>query len=443
MRKRPTFAEMQKRNLENRIQHIADHRLDYVRDPRDFSRNRMLTLSTMLKLILGFTGKTIPKELLDLDDPVTASAFVQQRDKLTMKMFKDLFEHSSESAPCRKRFHGYRLLAVDGSELITPYRVNSSFYNKGSKKRIDGTLGRGFNTVHLNAMYDLLNKIYVDCIIAPHTQLSEQAAAVQLVDAYEGLKAIAIFDRGYPSYNLLEHIFRKSNLEFVMRVANSNSFKAVNSLPMTELDVIIKIHISTFPSRYFKGESDTILSAESPYGKKKKSINWDYGRGDFVQTVRVVRFKLDTGEYETIVTSLMDRKKFPAKVLKELYHLRWGIETSFRELKYNIGVSNLHTIKDEFIIQEIWAKLTMYNFTMSIALSVVLPQMKNRKYAYVVDRSMAITICLRFFKGTGGIDCDNIVAFILQYLQPIRPGRKDERRLRCIQYVPFVYRVAA
>ena len=139
----------------------------------------------------------------------------------------------------------------------------------------------------------------------------------------------------------------------------------------------------------------------------------------------------------------MDRKKFSVKDLKELYHLRWRIKTSFRELKYNIGVSNLHTVKDEFIIQEIWAKLTMYNFTMSIALSVVLPQMKNRKYAYVVDRSMAITICLRFFKGIGGIDCDNIVAFILQYLQPIRPGRKDARRLRYIQYVPFVYRLAA
>ena len=86
MRKKPTFAEMQKRSLENRIQYIADHRLDYVRDPRDFSRNRIPTLSTMLKLILGFTGKTIPKELLGLKDPVTASAYAQQRDKLTLKM---------------------------------------------------------------------------------------------------------------------------------------------------------------------------------------------------------------------------------------------------------------------------------------------------------------------------------------------------------------------
>ena len=434
---------MQKRKLKKRIQHIADHRLDYVRDPRDFSRNRMLTLPTMLELILGFTGKSLPKELLDLDDPVTASAFVQQRDKLTMKMFKDLFVHSSKSAPCRKKFHGFRLLAIDGSDLNTPYRTNSSFYNKGSAKKKDGTSGRGYNSVHLNAMYDVLNKTYVDCIIAPQKEVSEQAATVQMLDSYDGPDAIAILDRGYPSYNLIEHIIHKSSLEFVMRISNNNSFKSIQSLPMTELDTIVHIRLTTSTSRYLNGEADALISAESPYGKKKKNNNWDYGRGDFVQTVRVVRFKLDSGEYETLVTSLMDRKKFPAKVLKELHHLRWEIETSFRELKYNIGVSNLHTVKDEFIIQEIWAKLTMYNFTMSIALSVVLPQMKNRKYAYAVDRSMAITICLSFFRGTGGIDCDNIDAFILQYLQPIRPGRKGESRLRHIQYVPFVYRAAA
>lgn len=58
---------------------------------------------------------------------------------------------------------------------------------------------------------------------------------------------------------------------------------------------------------------------------------------------RVVHFMLDTGEYETLVTSLSPQ--FTLSDLKELYHARWGIETSFRELKYGIGLMDLHEKK--------------------------------------------------------------------------------------------------
>ena len=56
--------------------------------------------------------------------------------------------------------------------------------------------------------------------------------------------------------------------------------------------------------------------------------------------IRVVRFKLDTGEYETMATSLP--RTLSISEIKELYHSRWGIETAFRELKYSIGLINLH-----------------------------------------------------------------------------------------------------
>ena len=51
---------------------------------------------------------------------------------------------------------------------------------------------------------------------------------------------------------------------------------------------------------------------------------------------RVVRFRISGGCYETVYTNL-DSETFPIGTIKELYRLRWGIETSFRELKYTIG----------------------------------------------------------------------------------------------------------
>ena len=58
----------------------------------------------------------------------------------------------------------------------------------------------------------------------------------------------------------------------------------------------------------------------------------------------------------------MDEDAFPPSELKKLYAMRWGIETSFRELKYTVGLQHFHAKKTEFVHQEIFARLTMYNF---------------------------------------------------------------------------------
>lgn len=44
---------------------------------------------------------------------------------------------------------------------------------------------------------------------------------------------------------------------------------------------------------------------------------------------------------ECILTNL-DEKDFPIEEIKKLYGWRWGIERSFRELKYTIGLTNFH-----------------------------------------------------------------------------------------------------
>ncbi|WP_333791978.1 transposase, partial [Muricomes intestini] len=74
---------------------------------------------------------------------------------------------------------------------------------------------------------------------------------------------------------------------------------------------------------------------------------------------RIVRFPISASSYECIVTNL-PADEFPAERIKKVYNARWGIESSFRKLKYSIGLSNFHTYKPEYIKQEIWAKLIAY-----------------------------------------------------------------------------------
>ena len=61
--------------------------------------------------------------------------------------------------------------------------------------------------------------------------------------------------------------------------------------------------------------------------------------GEYEITFRVVRFPISEDSYETIITNL-DATEFSAIQIRELYRLRWGIETSFRDLKYAIGLTH-------------------------------------------------------------------------------------------------------
>lgn len=109
------------------------------------------------------------------------------------------------------------------------------------------------------------------------------------------------------------------------------------------------------------------------------------------------RTDLPSGEYETLITSL-PRNEFSLEDLKDLYHMRWGIETSFRELKYAVGLVNLHCKKENFAYQEIYAAILMYNFYERIVSYAVIKKKQPTCYQYQINYTMAITICKEYFK---------------------------------------------
>ena len=160
---------------------------------------------------------------------------------------------------------------------------------------------------------------------------------------------------------------------------------------------------------------------------------------DYPISFRIARFKIADDSYETVITNL-DRFCFSAEKLKELYHLRWGIETSFRELKYDVGLINLHSKKEALVLQEIYAGLIMYNFCSRIEASVEVCTHNASKWGYQVNFSVVIHICKKFYRNDK-LNTD-IEELINKYILPIRPDRQDERKLRPKGFVGFMYRVA-
>lgn len=132
--------------------------------------------------------------------------------------------------------------------------------------------------------------------------------------------------------------------------------------------------------------------------------------------IRIVRFKISENSYETLFTNL-SADDFPAETLKLLYKMRWDIETSFRELKYNIGLASIHSKKYDLILQEIFSKLIMYNFSALIAYQIT----PNKR----INFSNAVNFCRQYFNGK--ITKKILLALIPKYLSSIRPDRIYKR----------------
>lgn len=401
----------------------------------DFSRKRVLTFCETLKFILGMAGNSLNKELYDFfknkSKSATASAFVQQRAKIKPYAFEYLFKRFNSLCKDSKTYKGYHLYAVDGTTLNIPKNIHDK----------ETYLDQGFNQLHINALYDLENRTYLDCLIQPCHKANEIMACCDMVKRNSFKKSILMADRGYGSLNLIETINRTDNLEYLFRVKN-DWLSEIKALPLTDIDTEISFELRTTQTNedkvlYKQGKAKWICG-ESKFGKYKKDVAWYY-ESPFRMTLRVVRFKITENTYETIITSL-NRFEFPLSVIKALYHRRWGIETSFRELKYALGLVNLHSKKREFIEQEIWAKLTMYNYSERIIASVVIKQDNNRKWQYQVNFTMGFHICMDSFRSSHSPP--NIENLISRYILPIRPNRQDKRKLRSKGFTGFIYRVA-
>ena len=85
------------------------------------------------------------------------SAMIQRRSKIKPSAFLQLFYRFTQKIPALKTFHGNRLIAMDGTRLNFPYNPSDpDTFIKSIKDR------KGINQMHLNAMYDILNDVFVD-----------------------------------------------------------------------------------------------------------------------------------------------------------------------------------------------------------------------------------------------------------------------------------------
>lgn len=148
---------------------------------------------------------------------------------------------------------------------------------------------------------------------------------------------------------------------------------------------------------------------------------------------------LDNGTYICIATNLSE-EDFPLEEIKKLYRMRWSEETSFRELKYTIGLVNWHSSKYDGILQELNARMILYNFCEFVTAQAVVRTRDNTKHIYKINFATAVNICRAYLKHSS--DEIETMLLIQKHLTPVRSNRKYPIRLRPKRNRDFMYRVA-
>lgn len=303
-------------------------------------------------------------------ESVTGAAFSQARKHIRHTAFIELNEKAVVNVLYQDghylRYKQFRVLAIDGSKIRLPEteEVNKEFgqmaYTNGKDNEIKGhhTYAQG------SVLYDVLNHIAIDARLGPATAYEVDLAIQHLEKTQEGDLILA--DRGYASYFFLARL-EQAGRDFVVR-CSSGSFSAAAAM---------------FSGQ---GPASQQVTLTAPHTQKELK---ELGLPKQL-TVRLVRVVLDTGEYEVLVTSLLDEVAYPASDFKEIYRLRWGIETFYDVAKTRLQLENFTGRTVESIRQDFYA--TVYITGLESILTDQAEErlsQRNTKHEYHVNKTVS------------------------------------------------------
>jgi hypothetical protein len=259
------------------------------------------------------------------------------------------------------------VLAVDGSKITLPYTEELKTAFGESKNNTSTVVVQARSSV----LYDVLNHIALDSILE-NLKLGERELALKHSSQWKK-NDLVIYDRGYSSYDFkFEHI--KAGIDYLIRVKTTHS-KAVKSFASSRKRTMI---IDVFPQE-----------RHSFQGK-------DYNKNTSIK-VRLVRVDLPTGEIEILMTSLLDSQIYPASMFKELYFLRWGIETFNDELKNKLRVEYFTGYSKISIQQDFFCAIFISNLQ-SVIVNDLQEELKAKNQNTKLDYKINTNLSYGFLK---------------------------------------------
>lgn len=322
-----------------------------------FTRSGKLSFQNLIYFILRSTHKSISINYSDFMDSfqinippfVTKQALSKARQGISHEAFLELFRLSVEQfyalSSDLHTWNDFHIYAIDGSTIQIPESAENYdvFGRNPNKTGIISPLAS------VSVLYDVLNDIIVDVSLDPY-RYNERDSAKEHIRFLPGFQnSVIIFDRGYPSEDMFRFLDSHGIL-FLMRIPQAFK-KAISK------------------------ENDAMF--EYPASKDKSSL-----------ILRGIHFPLADGTTEYLVTNIMPHQ-LNAEKFAELYYLRWGVESKYREFKNRLEIESFNSVKPVSIRQGFFAAMYLSNLTAMVkrdADSIVVLDIDN-KHDYQSNRS--------------------------------------------------------
>lgn len=311
-------------------------RRKYRINAKAFTRSRVLTLPTLAITILrghkvsqqNALNKVF-RELDELEEVPTASAYCQARQKLRPELFAHLnrmvvedFYRLYEADGMVKRWRGHRLLGADGTIVNLPH---------SESLRAAFTVRRNQHEEYVQAtavvLHDLLNDIGLEASLGPVG--GEKRPLLEELWETTNESDVLVLDRNFGDYSVIAWAVL-SNRAVILR-CRRKSFSLVEKFwEAAEIEQIVTLNVSQ-------------SAATQSYVRQ-------HGLPESVD-VRLLKFTLPSGETEVLLTTLCDQQAYPREEFYQVYGWRWKDETYYDRFK-NIFEVERFSGQSELVIRQ-------------------------------------------------------------------------------------------
>jgi len=310
-------------------------------------------------------------------------------------------------------WHGLRPKVIDGTTLSLPdTQKNQRAYPQSRSQKP----GCGFPLMKLVGVFSLATGVLLGYAKGNKHQ-SELRLLKGLLDLFKG-GDLAVADRGFCSYVLLALLLERG-VSSVFRLHQSRC--------------------SDLRKGKRVGKNDRLFTWLRPSQRPCWLPQSWWKKIPAQLTVRVLRFKLSNPGYRTatvtLVTTLLDAQKYPAREVAQLYARRWKIELWFRDLKTSMGMEVLRCKSPRMVHKELEMFFIAYNLIRCLMVQagaindVALDRMSFKGTVDSV-RQFSLAIAQARSKKKQNQLIAQLLEVIARDEVPDRPGRREPRAVK-------------
>ena len=393
----------------------------------DFTRVRVLTWPVVLVLMLRgqkvWLQTAVNKFFSALGrvwEVVTASAYSQARQKVQPEVFVHLNTVTCEEFYTRYgaanevvRWHGQRLLGVDGSYLNLPDTEETRReFSVQTNQHVGGEQVQALASV----LYDLRNDIGLSAALGPKQAEKNLLFGTHLAVTRPG--DVVVGDRAYADYSVLATLVARG-CHCVIRFPRQ-SFTAVNQFwTVRAQERVVTLAVTSKAHAYVRAHHlPTTLR------------------------VRLVKVLLASGDVEVLGTDLLDAQTYPAAEFTVVYGWRWQHETYHDRIKNIFAVERFSGHSVQTIQQDFYGVIflaTLESILSKPAQATLTAQAEGRacRYAPQVNRAVSYVTVLEHIvqlladaRRSPASTLAAIERLLLTSPTRQRPGRQFPRRKR-------------